>query len=141
MDGETLHVYIIKRPWVDHFLDQVGDMFEILVFTASLSKYADPVLDLLDKGRRIRWRLYREHCFPHGGNFVKDLTCLGRDLARTLIVDNSPHAYSFQPENAIPIATFIDDPEDRGLLDLLPVLLKLEGCADVREGMRQMKLQ
>jgi RNA polymerase II subunit A small phosphatase-like protein len=47
------------------------------------------------------------------GSYTKDLRCLGRDLASTVIVDNSPHCYIFQPENAVPISTFIDDPEDQ----------------------------
>jgi hypothetical protein len=48
----------------------------------------------------VRWRLFRESCCPYEGYYVKDLTCLGRDLAHTIIVDNSPHSYVFQPENA-----------------------------------------
>jgi carboxy-terminal domain RNA polymerase II polypeptide A small phosphatase len=83
------------------------------VFTASLSKYADPLLDQLDTGSVVRWRLFRESCFPYEGNYVKDLMCLGRPLSDTIIVDNSPHSYVFQPDNAVPIGTFIDDPDDR----------------------------
>jgi hypothetical protein len=33
--------------------------FEVVIFTASLSKYADPLLDLLDKWGVVRWRLFR----------------------------------------------------------------------------------
>ena len=44
---------------------------------------------------------------------AQDLMCLGRPLADSIIVDNSPHSYVFQPENALPIGTFIDDPNDR----------------------------
>ena len=62
------------------------------MFTASLAKYADPLLDLLDKGRMVRWRLFREACCPFEGNYVKDLHCLGRPLADSIIVDNSPHS-------------------------------------------------
>ena len=43
----------------------------------------------------------------------QDLLCLGRPLEDSIIVDNSPHSYVFQPENALPIGTFIDDPNDR----------------------------
>lgn len=44
---------------------------------------------------------------------LQDLQCLGRDLGQTIIVDNSPHSYMFQPENALPIGTFIDDMQDQ----------------------------
>jgi len=126
-------VYVLKRPHVDAFMAAVGARFEVVVFTASLAKYAHPLLDLLDPGRTVRWRLFREACVPFEGNYVKDLQCLGRPLASTIIVDNSPHSYVFQPDNAAPIGTFIDDPADRELLDLLPVPLAVEGVADVRQ--------
>jgi RNA polymerase II subunit A small phosphatase-like protein len=32
------NVYVIKRPGVDNFLKKMGEIFEIVVFTASLSK-------------------------------------------------------------------------------------------------------
>lgn len=64
---------------------------------------------------------------------MKDLLCLGRDLAHTIIVDNSPHSYVFQPENAVPIGTFIDDLEDQELLDIMPILLAVEHVNDVRQ--------
>ncbi len=110
---------------------EVGARFEVVVFTASLAKYADPLLDLLDRGATVRWRLFRESCYPYEGNYVKDLTCLGRELRNTIIVDNSPHSYIFQPFNAVPIRNFIDDMSERDLLDLLPQLLSLADVHDV----------
>mmetsp|Transcript_12282 Transcript_12282/g.26498 ORF Transcript_12282/g.26498 Transcript_12282/m.26498 type:complete len:304 (+) Transcript_12282:243-1154(+) len=132
IDGKMVDVYVLKRPWLDHFMESVGHRFEVVVFTASLAKYADPLLDLLDKSNVVRWRLFRESCFPYEGNYVKDLSCLGRDLANTIIVDNSPHSYVFQPSNALPIGTFIDNMEDQELLEMLPLLAQIECVEDVR---------
>ena len=42
--------------------------------------------------------------------------------------------YVFQPDNAVPIGTFIDNMEDRELMDILPVLLAVEKVADVRQA-------
>jgi RNA polymerase II subunit A small phosphatase-like protein len=64
-------VYVLKRPFVDEFMKRCGKLFEVVVFTASLSKYADPVLDLLDKHKVVDYRLFREACSPHKGNYVK----------------------------------------------------------------------
>ena len=74
------YVYVMKRPWVDEFLEALAPYYELVVYTASLNKYADPLLDLLDPKNLIEHRLFRESCVQWGGNYVKDLSILNRDL-------------------------------------------------------------
>lgn len=137
IDGQKKDVFVQKRPFLDHFLSRVCPKFEVVVFTASLSKYADPVLDLLDSTRSMRWRLFREDCSTHKGVFVKDLNRLGRNLSQIIIIDNSPLSYVFQPGNAVPITGFFGDQTDRALLDVLPILDDLAEASDVREGIKR----
>lgn len=66
--------YVRKRPGVDHFLRYCAEKFEVVVFTASLAKYADPLLDILDRDHTVRVRLFREACVQHYGNYVKVCT-------------------------------------------------------------------
>jgi RNA polymerase II subunit A small phosphatase-like protein len=106
---------VAKRPGVDEFLTEMAKYYEIVVYTASLNKYADPLLDLLDPNRVIRTRLFRESCVFYEGNYVKDLSLLDRDLSQSIIIDNSPSSYLFHPENAIDCSSFIDDIHDREL--------------------------
>jgi Dullard-like phosphatase family protein len=122
LEGEIHHVYVLKRPGVDEFLRACAEKFEIVVFTASLAKYADPLLDILDPQRLVRARLFREACVQHYGNYVKDLSQMGRELNHITIIDNSPYSYIFQPDNAIPITSWFNDPEDRELMQLMPLL-------------------
>eukprot|EP00042_Codosiga_hollandica_P024966 m.108168 g.108168 ORF g.108168 m.108168 type:complete len:255 (+) comp51725_c0_seq1:102-866(+) len=120
IEGQTHQVYVAKRPHVDKFLKRMGDLFEVVIFTASLAKYADPVSDLLDIHHVIRYRLFREHCSYHMGNFVKDMRRMGRDIRKTVIVDNAPASYMFTPENAVAVTSWFSDPNDTELLDLIP---------------------
>lgn len=126
------NVYVIKRPGVDNFLKKMGEIYEIVVFTASLSKYADPVLDKLDVNRVVTHRLFRESCYNHKGNYVKDLSQLGRPIADTIILDNSPASYIFHPNNAVPVSSWFNDPHDTELTDLCPFLADLGTVDDVR---------
>ncbi|KAG5221460.1 protein phosphatase [Salix suchowensis] len=126
------HFHVLKRPGVDEFLLKMGEIYEVVVFTASLSKYADPVLDKLDIHQVVAHRLFRESCFSHRGNYVKDLSQLGRPIADTIILDNSPASYIFHPKNAVPVSSWFNDPHDAELTDLIPFLADLTSVPDVR---------
>ncbi|KAG8913610.1 hypothetical protein FRC01_004459 [Tulasnella sp. 417] len=126
------NVYVIKRPGVDNFLKKMGEIYEVVIFTASLSKYADPVLDKLDVHKVVAHRLFRESCYNHRGNYVKDLSRLGRPVEDMIILDNSPASYIFHPNNAVPVSSWFNDPHDTELTDLCPFLTDLTEVEDVR---------
>jgi len=134
IDRITYKVHVRKRPYVHEFLAECAKHYEVVVFTASLGKYANPLLDMLDSERTVSHRLFRESCVYYDQSYVKDLTKLGRPLEEIIIVDNSPLSYAFQPNNAVPITSWFDDRSDTELKDLLPVLqTTLKEIADVRE--------
>jgi CTD small phosphatase-like protein 2 len=132
--GSITHMVAVrKRPHLHTFLESMARHFEIVVFTASQQIYAEQLLDIVDpNGEYIRHRIYRDSCVVWEGNYLKDLTVLGRDLAHTIIVDNSPQAFGFQLENGVPIKSWYDDEDDTELLRLLPFLEELAQVDDVR---------
>ncbi|XP_020815364.1 CTD nuclear envelope phosphatase 1 homolog [Drosophila serrata] len=124
---------VFKRPHVDKFLNLVSKWYDLVIYTASLEVYASKVVDLLDGGREmLTRRLYRQHCHSNTTLFTKDLTLVNEDLRGVFIIDNSPNAYVYFPHNALPIKSFIYDPNDRELLNLLPFLDALRFTKDVR---------
>lgn len=126
-------VYVKERPHLRTFLKKVAEMFEVVVFTASQSIYAEQLLDILDPdGKLISGRAYRESCIFSDGSYTKDLTVLGLDLAKVLIIDNSPQVFRLQINNGIPIKSWFDDPSDNELISLIPFLETLAEADDVR---------
>jgi len=129
---ETLAHYVEVEPGVGHlgprpgahdFLQRMnGYGFEIVIFTAATQDYADWVINQLDTQMRIHHRLYRQHALPWGPVYVKDLTRLGRDLDRVLIIDNVQENYMITPANGIFICPWYDDPKDTALFALTPLL-------------------
>ncbi|ETO21460.1 nuclear lim interactor-interacting protein [Reticulomyxa filosa] len=137
-NGENYKVYMRKRPHFQSFLEFASKLFEVVVFTASQKCYANKLLDMVDPSKKyIHHRLFRDHCVQVEGNFVKDLRVIGRDLSKTIIVDNSPPAFTYQVDNGIPIVSWFDNDEDQELLRLIPILQKLKECSDVRPLIRK----
>ncbi|CAI4045681.1 hypothetical protein SKDZ_12G0470 [Saccharomyces kudriavzevii ZP591] len=122
IDDQVHNVYVIKRPGVEEFLERVGKLFEVVVFTASVSRYGDPLLDILDTNKVIHHRLFREACYNYEGNYIKNLSQIGRPLSDIIILDNSPASYIFHPQHAIPISSWFSDTHDNELLDIIPLL-------------------
>ena len=122
IDDQIHNVYVIKRPGVDEFLRRVGELYEVVVFTASVSRYGDPLLDKLDINKAIHHRLFREACYNYEGNYIKNLSQIGRPLSDIIILDNSPASYIFHPQHAIPISSWFSDTHDNELLDIIPLL-------------------
>ncbi|CAH7667075.1 NLI interacting factor-like phosphatase-domain-containing protein [Phakopsora pachyrhizi] len=133
LDGRIVVYHVYKRPWVDFFLKTVSSWYTVVIFTASMREYADPVIDWLDQGRGlIDARLFRESCTNIKGSYAKDLSIVEKDLSRVCLVDNSPTSYELNQANGIPIEGWLNDPKDEGLLELLPMLDSLRFTSDVR---------
>ena len=75
----------------------MSKLFEITVFTASHSIYANEVINYLDPNNEyISHRLFRESCLEtDDGLFIKDLRIINRDLSQIVIVDNAAYSFSF----------------------------------------------
>ena len=120
---------LLLRPGVQQFLKDMSQIYEIVIFTAAMQDYADWVLDQLDSGKWISHRLYRQHLTIEKGVLIKDLSNLGRDLTKTIIVDNIAENFQKQPENGILIKSWFEDPNDDALIELgslLKIIAKMK---------------
>uniref|UniRef100_A0A0E0FQM6 FCP1 homology domain-containing protein n=1 Tax=Oryza nivara TaxID=4536 RepID=A0A0E0FQM6_ORYNI len=123
-------VYVRKRPHLHMFLQKMAEMFEVVIFTASQSVYADQLLDILDPEKKLFSRRYfRESCVFTNTSYTKDLTVVGVDLAKVVIIDNTPQ---LQVNNGIPIESWFSDDSDEALPQLIPFLETLASADDVR---------
>ena len=124
------------RPYLFQFLNSISKLYEIIIFTAGLKEYAKIVLDLIENriGKKIfDYRLYRENTFSNDeGVFIKDLSKIGRNLQKIIIVDNTKDNYELQKDNGIEIKSYFGfdlekiDIEDNNYIDGDNCLAELE---------------
>ena len=94
--GVPILYYVHERPGCHEFLRKISKWYNLVVFTASVQEYADPVIDWLERERRyFGGRYYRQHCTLRNGEYIKDLAQVEPDLSRVMILDNSPMSYIF----------------------------------------------
>ena len=117
--------YVKVRMGAEDFINILNEYCEIVIFTASTQYYANIVINGLDCKDKIDYKLYRQHTDLIDGTNVKDLSKLGRDLAKVIIIDNIEDNYKLQPNNGLNISDFEGDENDNELIFLLNDLLKI----------------
>ena len=131
------------RPGLFNFLKRVKNKYELVVFTAGTKEYADPIIDIIEqKEKFFVKRLYRQHTIYRDNTFIKDLTKLGRDLSKIIIVDNMPQNFRLQKENGILINNYFGQDNGDNTLQLLgDILLKIAQSPgkDVRNEIKKYK--
>nr|XP_046247592.1 CTD small phosphatase-like protein 3 [Scatophagus argus] len=133
-------VYMILRPHVKEFLQSMSKVYELFVYTCAKKDYAEKILNVLDPQRKLfRHRLYQDDCACVLGHYIKDLSILGRDLAKTVVLDNAPHTYPYHLMNTIPIKSWTGESMDRELQKLIPSMEKLSAAEDFREVLKKRK--
>jgi len=132
------------RPGLEEFLEEVKKYYEIIVFTSGTKDYADAILSIIEQKNNSKYfdgLLYREHTILMGKKYIKDLSKLGRDLSKTIIVDNLPHSFKLQRENGILINSFYgDNMDDKALYELKRILVNIyKDKKDVRDSIMKYK--
>ena len=135
LDGDEDDVSYMIRPFCNQFLTELSNYFELVIFTAAMKDYADWIVDGIDKRGSIKHRLYRQHCRrthvsrseEEGGDYymaVKDMRLLGRDIKKTIIIDNlKENFWSTCPNNGLEIKSWYGvDMCDQELKNFIPFL-------------------
>jgi len=122
---DNYEAYVKVRMGAENFITVLSQFCEIVIFTASTKYYCNIVIEGLDCKNLIDYKLYREYTYDYNGINVKDLSKLGRDLTKIIIIDNIEENYIFQPNNGLNIIDFEGDENDNELQFLLQDLLEI----------------
>ncbi|KAF2884356.1 hypothetical protein ILUMI_21805 [Ignelater luminosus] len=127
-----------KRPGIEHFLDSLNGVYEIVIYTAEQGMTVFPIIEALDPKNIIAYKLVRDATHFVDGHHVKNLDKLNRDLTKVIVVDWNLDNVKFHPENVFYINRWIGNDDDTTLVDLAAFLRTIaqSEIEDVREVLK-----
>ena len=129
------------RPGLFSFLNAIKPYYEIISFTNGAKSYSDSIIQQIEaRNKYFDYNLYREHSFLSGKEFIKDISRIGRDMKKIIIVDNIPDNFKLNPENGIQIAPYFGEysKNDTVLFELKKLLIMFHkiGYEDLRVAIK-----
>ena len=98
------------RPGLFSFLNAIKPYYEIISFTNGAKSYSDSIIKQIEaRNQYFDYNLYREHSFLCGKEFLKDISRIGRDMKKIIIIDNISNNFKLNPENGIQIAPYFGE--------------------------------
>eukprot|EP01062_Namystynia_karyoxenos_P015149 TRINITY_DN154_c0_g1_i1.p3 TRINITY_DN154_c0_g1~~TRINITY_DN154_c0_g1_i1.p3 ORF type:complete len:241 (+),score=96.11 TRINITY_DN154_c0_g1_i1:114-836(+) len=98
---------LYARPGLDELLTFCHEKTEPVVWTAGVKAYAQAVVRNIDKKNVIRHCVYRHKKWFSGcAGYNKDLTLLGRDMNKLIILENTPDCVRGNEANGIVVEDY-----------------------------------
>ena len=125
------------RPGLFSFLNAIKPFYEIISFTNGAKTYSDSIIKQIEaRNKYFDYNLHREHSFLSGKEFLKDISRIGRDMKKIIIVDNIANNFKLNPENGIQISPYFGEysKNDTVLFELKKLLVMFHklGYEDLR---------
>ena len=132
------------RPGLISFLSGIKPYYEIISFSKFSKSYSNTIVNYIQQGRKLfDANLYREHCSLVGKKFIKDISRIGRDMRRIIMIDDLPENLERFKSNGILILPYEGEEQsnDRVLFELkkLMILFYKLGYDDIRKALQQYK--
>jgi Dullard-like phosphatase family protein len=111
--------YLLQfRVGLFSFLTILKPFYEIISFTSATREYADVIINEIEKNRKFfDHKFYREHTIIYKDTFVKDISRIGRDIKKIIIVDNNERNFILNKENGIKIAPYYGDEDNNNVIN------------------------
>ena len=134
---------IVLRNGLFSFLSSIKPFYEIISFSIETKDFCDSIINMIEQDKKyFEYNFYKEHCVLYNNNFVKDISLIGRDISKIIIVDNDEKCFGLNKENGIKIKTFNEEnSNDNKLFELKKILkdLYIQNFEDVRIAIKMYK--
>ena len=129
------------RPGLLSFLNTLKPIYELISFTNEPKDYSEQLLKEIESTRKyFDYNLYRDHNVLVGNNLVKDISKIGRDMKKIIIVDKLIDNIKSTPQNGILIKPYYGETNKNDIvlfeLKKLLILFHKLGYEDLRTAIK-----
>jgi hypothetical protein len=147
IDNTLIHTFknsnkIIIRNYLNEFLSSLIPYYELISFTYGNKKYSDNIINVIEeKDIYFEFNLYKENCTYLNEEYYKDFNKLGRDIKRTIIIEDIDNSFGDKNDNTILIKPFVTNENDFILKNLSLILIQIakDECDDIRKSLKMYK--
>ena len=136
----------IPRPYLFEFLNDMKEIFELILIASDSSNYEEQIIQNIQKGNKLfDYVLNRNHGINNVNSIIQDLISLNRNLKHFIIIDTSLNRFKVHKNNILLIKPFYGDiKNDKNILHLLGQLLRKiinesESTDDIRTSINKYK--
>ena len=135
---------ILKRKYLNEFFSSLIPYYELISFTYNDKSHSEKILHLIEEKERIfDFNLYKENSTYLNEEYYKDFNKLGRNIKRTIIIEDINNSFGKHNDNTILIKSFNKNEEDedevlKNLSNILIIIAKNEND-DVRKSLKMIQ--
>ena len=123
------------------FLSMVKPYYELISFSCEPKEVTDPILKEIESEKKyFDYNLNREHAFLYDNCLIKDISLIGRDISKIIVIDDDENSFKLNKDNGIKITPFNDENKnDNVLFELKKILILIykKNYDDVRIGLKE----
>ena len=135
---------ITLRNGLFSFLSGLKPFYEIISFSLGPKNVCDTIINMIEQDKKyFDYKFYKEHSLLYENNLLKDLSLIGREISKIIIVDDEEVCFKLNKENGIKIAPFNgENGNDNKLFELKKILkeIYIGNYDDLRIALKNYKL-
>ena len=143
--NKTLAFYsdgnISLRAGLFSFLSMIKPYYELISFSCEPNDITDKIIKEIESNKKyFDYNFTREHSILYENTLVKDISLIGREISKIIIVDDDENCFRLNKENGIKIGAFTgNNKNDNVLFELKKILILIhkKSFDDVRIGIKE----
>ena len=141
IDNDNKRHSMYLRPGLFSFLSTIKPFYELITFSSCSKEYTDEIINEIELRKKyFDYNLYIEHTVSYGNCLIKDISRIGRDIKKMIIIDDCSENFRLNKENGIKIVTYNGDNNvnDTVLFELKKLLVNIykKNYDDLRQAIK-----